>query len=63
MGYTAVMHFKGYFGKIKFIINQQFLYPFNFMTKVKVLNCSSFDFGKKIREICIIMIKFFTQVI
>ena len=48
MSHTAVMHFIGYFGKIEFIVHKQFFYLFNFMGKVKLFNCSPFNFGKKI---------------
>lgn len=63
MGDAAVMKFPGNFGKVEFIVNQEFFYSFYLMSQVKLFNGSSFNLGKEIGEICIIMIEFFAQVI
>ena len=38
MGYTAVVHLVGNFGQVKFIIYQQFFYPFNLMCNKEFFN-------------------------
>jgi hypothetical protein len=51
---TTVMKFVRNFGNIKFIINNQFFGPFNFMYNNKLLNGRACNLRKKIRNLGII---------
>ena len=61
MRHAAVMHSVRYFGEIKFVVNNKFLHPFNFMQNDKFLNGSALYFGEKIRHVGVIIIKFTAQ--
>ena len=56
MCHTAVMHLPGNFRKVKFIINNKFFYPFDFMCNNKFFNGSALNFRKQICQISIIVI-------
>jgi len=65
-GYLAPLFFGSAlnnFGKGEFFIYQKFFYLFNFMVQVILLNGCPFNFRKKIRKVCVIVMEFFAQVI
>ena len=56
MRHTAVVEFIGNFSEIKLIIYKQFFYSFDLVNNDKMFNSGSLYFGKKVREIGIIVI-------
>ena len=60
MGNAAVMHFKGYFGKIQLVIKEQFLDPFDLMLYQEFFNGMALGFGKDIGQIGIIVVQLLT---
>jgi len=61
MSHAAIIHHVGNLGEIEFIIQQQLLYPFNFVRNNKMFNRDACYFRKQVGQVSIVMTEPFTQ--
>ena len=57
MRHAAVAHGVGDFAQRQFVINQQLLYPLNFLADDEFLDGGSFNFGKQIAQLGVIYVQ------
>ena len=62
MGYAAIVHLAGDFGKTQFIVDKQFLYPFDFMFYNESFDGMALCFGEDIGHVGIIVVQLLAEV-